>query len=81
VYNFPEGLYGDVRIEKVRETYISYLKGDLRERDTAGAFIRVYDGKRWYYASITALSGVQAELDRLAKLATPDKNIAANQAV
>jgi TldD protein len=84
VYKFPEGLYSDVRIEKVRETLISYLKGDLREmreRDTAGAFIRVFDGKRWYYASITELSGIQAELDRLAMLAAPNKDIAAHQAV
>ena len=84
MYKFPEGLYSDVRIEKVRETYISYLKGDLREmreRDTAGAFIRVFDGKRWYYASITALAGVQAELDRLAKLAAPAKDIVALQVV
>jgi len=84
VYKFPEGLYSDVRIEKVRETLVSYLKGDLREmreRDTAGAFIRVFDGARWYYASITALSGVQAELDRLAKLAKPDKAIAVNPVV
>ena len=84
MYNFPEGLYSDVRIEKVRETLVSYLKDDLREmreRDTAGAFIRVFDGARWYYASITALTGVQQELDRLAKLAKPDKAIAANPVV
>ena len=84
MYKFPEGLYSDVRIEKVRETLVSYLKSDLREmreRDTTGAFIRVFDGARWYYASITALAGVQAELDRLAKLAKPNKDIATNQVV
>jgi TldD protein len=84
MFKFPEGLYCDVRIEKVRDTLISYLKGELREmreRDTAGAFIRVYDGKRWYYSSITALDDIQQEIDRLARLATPDKDIANNKVV
>lgn len=84
MYKFPEGLFCDVRVEKVRSTHVSYLKGELREmreRDTAGAFIRVYDGKRWYYASTTDLAGVQGEIDRLAALATPDNNIATNKTV
>ena len=78
MYKFPEGLFCDVRVEKVRSTLVSYLKGELREmreRDTAGAFIRVYDGRRWYFASTTALDSVQAELDRLAALAKPDPAI------
>ncbi|OGS14579.1 MAG: peptidase [Elusimicrobia bacterium RIFOXYA2_FULL_58_8] len=84
MYKFPEGLYSDVRVEKVRNTLIQYLKGELREmreRDTAGAFVRVYDGQRWYYSSITALDKVQEELDRLAKLAKPSKTIAENSLV
>ncbi len=81
MYKFPEDLFCDVRIEKVRDTYISYLKGELREmreRDTAGAFIRVYDGRRWYFSSITALDSVQAEIDRLAGLAAPSAGLAQN---
>ena len=77
MFNFPEGLYSDVRIEKVRATLVQYLKGELREmreRDTAGAFIRVYDGKRWYYSSTTSLDKIQEELDRLGKLASPSQN-------
>ncbi len=84
MFKFPEGLYCDVRIEKVYSTLIRYLKFDLRElreRETAGAFIRVFDGKRWYYSSLTALDEVQAEIDRLAKLAAPSKSIAANPAI
>lgn len=84
MYKFPEGLFCDVRIEKVRETLVNYLKGELRqmrERDNDGAFIRVYDGKRWYYASTTDLAGVQAEIDRLAGLAKPDKAILDNGTV
>ncbi|MBU2574130.1 MAG: TldD/PmbA family protein [Elusimicrobia bacterium] len=84
MFKFPEGLYCDVRIEKVRATFVHYLKGELhemRERETAGAFVRVFDGKRWYYSSITALDNVQQELDRLAKLAAPSKDIAENKVV
>ncbi|OIO03603.1 MAG: peptidase [Elusimicrobia bacterium CG1_02_56_21] len=84
MYNFPEGLYSDVRIEKVRATLVQYLKGDLREmreRDTSGAFIRVYDGKRWYYSSTTSLDKVQEEIDRLAALATPAGAIAEDKVV
>lgn len=84
MFKFPEGLYSDVRIEKVRSTLVSYLKGELREmreRETAGAFVRVFDGKRWYYSSFTALDKAQEELDRLAKLAAPSKTIAENKVV
>ncbi len=84
MFKFPEGLYSDVRIEKVRATLVQYLRGDLREmreRDTAGAFIRVYDGKRWYYSSTTSLDKIQEELDRLAKLAAPSKTILENEVV
>lgn len=84
VYTFPEGLYCDVRIEKVRDTLVSYLKGELRqmrERETTGAFVRVFDGRRWYYSVLTALDKVQGELDRLARLAAPSKDIAEHKAV
>lgn len=53
----------------------------MRERETAGAFIRVYDGRRWYYSSLTALDGVQAEIDRLAALAAPDPAIGSDPVV
>lgn len=84
MYKFPEGLFCDVRIERVRSSLASYLKGelrDMRERDTAGAFVRVYDGRRWYYSSVTDLGAVQGEIDRLARLAAPDPEIADNKTV
>jgi len=84
MFKFPAGLYCDVRVERNRETMISYLKGEIREmreRDTAGAFIRVFDGGRWYFSSITALDRVQGEIDRLAALAAPNKDIAADKMV
>ena len=84
MYKFPQGLFCDVRIEKARATLASYLKGelrDMRERDTAGAFVRVYDGRRWYYSSVTDLAAVQGEIDRLARLAVPDPAIEDNKTV
>lgn len=84
MFKFPEGLFCDVRIERVRSSLASYLKGelrDMRERDTAGAFVRVYDGRRWYYSSVTDLGAVQGEIDRLARLANPDPKIADNKTV
>ena len=56
MYDFPPGLYTDVRVEKVFETKIDFLQEDLKEcriREHEAAFIRVFDGKRWYYTSTT----------------------------
>ncbi len=75
---FPENLYGDVRIEEVSETEIRYENGLLRqnkESSTKGAFLRIYDGKRWYYCATTQLDELQQELDALAAMATPNENI------
>lgn len=75
-YAFPKGLYADVRVEHVFSTRILYtLKelDDCREKRYSAAFIRVFDGTRWYYASTTDLDRVQAELDALARLATPNE--------
>lgn len=76
---FPGGLYADVRIEHKAQTDISFENGALREnrtRSTSGAFLRVYDGKRWYYCATTELNQLQQELDTLAAMATPNPNIA-----
>ncbi len=53
MYNFPKGLYTDVRIEEIFETKIGFKKDALQEqkvRSNKGAFIRVFDGERWYYS-------------------------------
>ena len=71
-YNFPDGLYTDVRIEHMFSTEIAYTLKKLDEcnvRDYSAAFIRVYDGRRWYYASTSELDAIQAEIDALAGLA------------
>lgn len=75
---FPKDLYADIRIEDVTETDIYYENGMLRqnkESSTSGAFLRVFDGKRWYYCATTALDQLQQELDSLAAMATPDPAI------
>ncbi|MCL2408063.1 MAG: TldD/PmbA family protein [Oscillospiraceae bacterium] len=77
-YNFPEGLYTDVRIEHVFSTTIKYTNQDLqecREQKYSAAFVRVYDGKMWYYASTSDLNGIQGEIDALAALAEKNPKI------
>ena len=59
---FRDGFYSDVRTEDRSRTFISYQAGMLEEMKTRverRAFIRVYDGKMWYYASVTDLDNLQ----------------------
>lgn len=84
MFKFPEKLYSDVRIEEVFSTNIGFLNGELNQntiREYAGAFIRVFDGERWYYSSITDVSKIQQELDSLAKMAKPSEDIYENPVV
>ncbi|SHK08577.1 TldD protein [Clostridium amylolyticum] len=84
MFKFPENLYSDVRIEEVSSTNIAFLNGQLNEntiREYKGAFIRVFDGQRWYYSSITDVSQIQQELDNLAKMAKPSESIYENPVV
>ncbi len=84
MFKFPENLYSDVRIEEISSTNIAFLNGQLNEntiREYKGAFIRVFDGQRWYYSSITDVSQIQQELDNLAKMAKPSEDIYENPVV
>lgn len=84
MYNFHEGLYTDVRIEDVFQTKLNYRNGVLnqqKERKDKGAFIRVFDGKRWYYSSTTEIERIQEEIDLLSKMASPDVKIKDNPVV
>lgn len=75
---FRDGFYADVRTEDRSRTTISYQGGvlmDLRVRTEQRAFLRVYDGKLWYYASMTDLAHLQKTLDGLYDAATPNPNI------
>lgn len=76
---FRDGFYADVRIEDRSRTVISYKAGALEEmknRVEKQAFIRVYDGKLWYYASVTDVEHLQKTLDGLYAAATANPNIA-----
>ena len=81
MYSFPSNLYCDVRIETVKRSLLSFEMGkleEIKEKDDTGAFIRVFDGNRWYYASTTNIDNIQQEIDQLAKLTTPNEKILEN---
>jgi len=72
-FNYPDGLYVDIRIEHVFKTAVKYIKRELqecKEQKYSAAFIRVYDGEMWYYASTSDLGGIQGEIDSLAAIAS-----------
>lgn len=54
MYRFRQGYYADIRKERRCTSTVVYKNGILsenKERLTDGAFLRVFDGKMWYYAS------------------------------
>lgn len=78
MFLFPQNLYTDVRIEEVKTTTIRYENFLLKENRTKveiGAMIRMYDGMRWYYSSITDLGQIQKEIDRLKVIATQNEAV------
>ncbi len=75
---FPEKLYSDVRIEESNSLWYTIQNDDVTgDSDTSevGAIIRVFDGRLWYTTSTNDLNSIQAELDALARLATPNPDI------
>ena len=75
---FRDGYYADIRIEDRNRTVISYKAGILEEmktREEKQAFLRVYDGKLWYYASVTDIENLQKTLDGLYAAATENPDI------
>ena len=75
MYNFPAGLYTDVRIEDVFETQIAVTLGEveqLKDKRFAAAFVRLFDGQRWFYSATTDVERLQQEIDSLAAMATPN---------
>jgi TldD protein len=84
MYTFPTGLYTDVRIEDVFETYIQVTLGEVEERKEKSfraAFIRVFDGKIWFYAATSDVDRVQHEIDDLARMASPQADIERRETV
>ena len=75
---FRNGYYADIRVEDRSRTVISYKAGaleEMRNRKEKQAFLRVYDGKMWYYASTTDTDHLQNTLDRLYEAATENPAI------
>lgn len=78
MFKFPDNFYTDVRIEDVFETMIKYTNSTLEQckvRKYKGAFIRLFDGDRWYYSSTSEISNIQNEIENLANMAKPNPNI------
>ncbi|MDD3377097.1 MAG: DNA gyrase modulator, partial [Candidatus Riflebacteria bacterium] len=78
MYNFPDNFYSDVRIERIYHSTIRIEMGrleEIKESVDLGAFIRLFDGSRWYYSSTTALDSIDKELENLASLAKANKEI------
>ena len=81
---FRKGYYADVRIEDRFRTIINYRDGQLVEYKTRNenrAFIRVYDGKMWYYASVTDTARINETLSELYAAATQNDAILADPVV
>ncbi len=75
---FRDGFYADVRVEDRSRTVISYKAGtleEMRNRLERQAFLRVYDGKLWYYASVTDVDHLQKALDGLYAAASENPGI------
>ncbi len=84
MYELPDGLYTDVRIEDVFETLIVVNLGEveeLKDKRYTAAFVRLYDGQRWFFSATTDVDGIQREIDALAELASPNPGIEAEEIV
>ena len=78
MFQFPTGLYVDVRIEDIYETRISFKNLDIQEqkiRNNKGAFVRVFDGDKWFYSALTDINKIQEEINSLAGLAIPKESL------
>ncbi len=76
--HFPKGVYVDVRVEKRFTSRLKLTNGkleDVNERKSGGAFIRMYDGKKWLYSATTDLDSIDDEIERLYREASPSDGI------
>lgn len=84
MFTFRQDTYADVRVEDRFSTNVSYMNGmlkEIKERREKRAFIRVFDGKTWYYASTTDLGDVQNKLNGLYAQAKSNPKILRNRTV
>lgn len=75
---FRTDFYADVRREDRYASNVQFIGPNLtecRESTIVKAFIRVYDGKMWYYCSTDDVDSIQTELDKLYACAEPNKDI------
>ncbi len=75
---FNPMFYTDVRIEETDSTQFHFMQGEVENyinRKRLGAFLRVFDGNRWYYGVTTDMEHIQAELEKLYLLANPNPKI------
>lgn len=78
MYKFKKGFYSDVRIEDRFATNVRLQNGQLHEaKETVEkkAFIRVFDGKMWYYTSTSDVDNVQQSLNELYEYAEANPDI------
>lgn len=78
MYDFPENLFTEVRIE--RSDYVNYYtaNGEVEvnnQSSVTGALIRVFDGDMWYSGITNEPENIQAEIDSLASLAKRNEKI------
>ena len=84
MFKFRNDSYADVRIEDRFSTNVSFMNGtlkEMKERKEKRAFIRVFDGKMWYYASTTDIADIQNKLDGLYAQAKSNPKIEKNSTV
>lgn len=78
MYQFPDQLYTDVRIETVYKTECfieNLLWKENKTRKEVGAFIRIFDGNHWYYNATTEIDHIQEEINQLSSMAQKNKDI------
>lgn len=78
MFKFKQGYYADIRIEDRFTTNVIVRNDQLaeaKETTEVKAFIRVFDGKMWYYTSTVDIDHLQQSLDELYEYATPDEDI------
>jgi len=78
MFIFPDSLYCDVRMEEVFQTRIAFSFGNVQEmleRRYIAAFIRVFDGARWYYSATSSIDAIQEHINRLASIAAPSQGV------
>lgn len=84
MFKFKKGYYADIRIEESFTSSVRYTNEALdeaKERNENRAFIRVFNGSRWYYASVTDIACIQKELDTLYDMLPANENIDENEIV